>query len=182
MTTDQGLHYLALAEALVRQPSASMEQLAHTIGVSRATLHRMVSSRDELIRKLSEHALESCSGIFAELHLDKGPADEALQRMVAALNPKANLFLFLHRHGLAHARAMKESDWLEQRKRLVAFFQRGQEEGVFRIDVSASWLVDALGALLRAAGEAAYEERLARADMNHVVCSVLLDGVRRRPS
>lgn len=181
MTTDQGLHYLALAEALVRQPGASMEQLAHAIGVSRATLHRIVSSRDELIRKLSDYALKTCSSIFSELNLDEGPADEALQRMVAALNPSANLFLFLHRHGVMQARVSLEEEWLEQRSKMVAFFQRGQEAGVFRVDVSASWLVDALGALLRAAGEAAYEERLARADMNHVVCSVLLDGIRRRP-
>src|SRR5690606_12846544 len=165
MTTNPGLHYLALAEALVRQPGASMEQLAHAIGVSRATLHRMVSSRDELIRKLSEHALETCAAVFAELEHDEGPADKALERMIAALNPNANLFLFLHRHGLAHARAVGEEEWLAQRSRLVAFFQKGQEQGLFRIDVSASWLVDALGALLRAAGEAAYEERLARADM-----------------
>lgn len=181
MTTDQGLHYLALAEALVRQPGASMEQLAHAIGVSRATLHRMVSSRDELVRKLSDYALKTCSSIFAELNLDEGPADEALRRLVAALNPSANLFLFLHRHGVMQAHVSLEEEWLEQRNKVVAFFQRGQEAGFFRVDVSASWLVDALGALLRAAGEAAYEERLARADMNHVVCSVFLNGIRRRP-
>jgi len=182
MATDPGQHYMALAEALVRHPGASMEQLAHAIGVSRATLHRMVSSREDLIRTLSDYAYVKCSQILDSLKLDEGPADETLERMVAALNPNANLFLFLHRHGLAQKRSQLEDDWLEQRRMLVAFFQRGQEEGTFRVDIPASWLVEALSSLLRAAGEAAYEERLARADMNHMVCSVLLDGARRRSS
>lgn len=182
MATDQGTYFLPLAEALVRQPNASMEQLAHSIGVSRATLHRMVSSRDELIKKLSDYAYGTCSQAFAKLKLDEGPVDVALQRMVAELNPNANLFLFLQRQSLTQGCSTIEEDWQEQRKQLVAFFQRGQEDGIFRIDVSASWLVDALGALLRAAGEAAYEERLARADMNYVVCSILMDGARRRPA
>lgn len=182
MATDQGQHFAALAEALVRQPNASMEQLAHSIGVSRATLHRMVSSRDELIKQISDYAYDVCTRTFAELRLDEGPADETLQRMVAALTPNANLYLYLlaHRDCPGHAGARLDDDWQEQRKLLVAFFQRGQEQGVFRIDMAASWLVDALGALMRAAAESAYEERLARADMNMVVCNVLLDGARRR--
>jgi len=180
MTIDRATPLRALAEALVRQPGASMEQLAQTIGVSRATLHRLVSSRDELFKELSDFAYETCRATFASVHLDEGPADDVLQRLVAALNPNANLFLFLRRHGRECAH--KHEDWQEQRKLLVAFFQRGQEEGVFRVDVSAQWLVDSLGALLHAAAEAAYEQRLARADMNHVVCSVLLDGARRRHS
>lgn len=182
MATDQGQQFLALAEALVRQPNASMEQLAHSIGVSRATLHRMVSSRDELIKQISDYAYDTCTQSFDKLKLEEGPVDKALERMVAELNPNANLFLFLHRQQWSGGATLLEKDWQCQRQQLVAFFQRGQEEGVFRVDVSASWLVDSLGALMQAAAEAAYEGRLARADMNTVVCSVLLDGARRRYS
>lgn len=169
-----------LAEALVRQPRASMEQLAQALGVSRATLHRLVSSRDELIKDISTLAVDACTGCFASVQLEEGPADEVLRRLIEALTPNAGLYLFLRRQR-ADLAATLEDDWQCERDRLTRFFQRGQEHGAFRVDVSAQWLVDALGALLNAAAEAAYEGRLAPADMNHVVCSVLLDGARRSP-
>ncbi|GAA5234596.1 TetR/AcrR family transcriptional regulator [Verticiella sediminum] len=158
-----------------------MEQLAQALGVSRATLHRHVSSRDELVREITEAAMGACRGAFADVRLEEGPADEALQRLVSTLTPNASFYLFLRHHAGA-AVCQLEEDWQRDRDRLTQFFQRGQENGTFRIDVSASWLVDALGALLHAAGEAAHEGRLAPAEMNRVVCAVLLDGARRRPS
>lgn len=178
-TSDRAAVLRTLAEALVRDPGASMEQLAQTLRVSRATLHRLVSSRDELIREIGQTALSTCRGAFSAVRLDDGPADEALARLVAALTPNASFYLFLLRLG-EDVVCQAEDSWQRDRERLLRFFQRGQEDGVFRIDVSANWLVDALAALLQAAGAAAQEGRLAPAEMNHAVCAVLLDGARRR--
>lgn len=183
MTTDRTPVLRALATALVHHPAASMEQLAQSIGVSRATLHRQVSSRDELLREIAKLANETCLATFRRLNLEEGEPEPALAQLVQALTPDADFYLFLRRNfsGREHLHEYK-NDWDVHRKMLVSFFQRGQEAGVFRIDLPAQWLVDAFGALLFSAAESVQEGRLARADMEHVVYSLMLDGTRRRPA
>lgn len=178
MSPEREASLRTLAEALLRNPRASMEDLAAALHVSRATLHRLVSSRDELVRELSAHAVESCTKTFSELDLETGPADEVITRLVQALTPNTSFYLYLREASdLNHA---LECEWERDRSKLTAVFQRGQEDGLFRVDISAPWMVDALGGLLHAAAEAAHEGRLAPADMNDAVCKVLLDGLRRR--
>lgn len=180
MTPEREAALRTLAEALVRNPRASMEDLAAALGVSRATLHRLVSSRDDLIRELSAHAVEACTRTFSTLELESGPADECIMRLVQALTPNTSFYLFLRNAtDLSHA---LECEWDNDRTKLTRVFQRGQEDGLFRVDISARWMVDALGGLLHASAEAAHQGRLAPADMNDAVCKVLLDGLRRRAS
>lgn len=182
MSTDRAPFLRALAEALVRQPGASMEQLAQSIGVSRATLHRHLSSRDDLVRTIGEYANETCRETFDQLQLDDGPPEAALVRLIETLTPNAGLYLFLRRNlTLLEQLGELKQDWEEQRQTLVKFFQRGQEAGVFRIDLPAQWLVDALGALLKSAAESVHEGRLARTQINEVIATLMLDGVRRQP-
>lgn len=180
MSKDRVPFLRALAEALVRQPGASMEQLAQSIGVSRATLHRHMSSREDLVRAIGRYAGETCLQTFKSLRLEDGPPEQVLIRLVEALTPDAGLYLFLRRNltTLVHLEELNQ-EWEEQRRILVSFFQRGQEAGVFRVDLPAPWLVDALGALLNSAAESVHEGRLARAQMNEVVCTLMLEGVKR---
>ncbi len=180
MTPEREASLRTLADALVRNPRASMEDLAQALGVSRATLHRLVSSRDDLIRELSSHAVGACTRTFTEIDLQDGPADQAIMRLVQALTPNTSFYLFLRdATDLSHA---LECEWERDRSKLTQVFQRGQEDGIFRVDMSARWMVDALGGLMHAAAEAAHEGRLATADMNDAICKVLLDGLRRKPN
>ncbi len=180
MNTERRLPFHTLAEALTRQPSASMEQLAQAIGVSRATLHRMVSSREELISAIERFAYESCLQAISTVNLEEGSAVQALRRLVQELHPHAILFLFLQRHVHSQGCLQLQGDWTRQRELLVRFFRRGQELGEFRADISAQWCVDVMSALLQAAADAVRAERLARADVEHAVISVLLSGISRR--
>lgn len=172
----------ALAEALVLQPSASMEQLAQAIGVSRATLHRMVASRDDLIYQVHRLAYECCEDIFAEVELDHGPVLEVLNHLITAIHPHANLFLLLHQQGNIcrdpNVRHEIHREWRNQHERLTRFFLRGQQGGQFRRDLPAGWIVDAMGALITSATEARHNGHLADADVNRVVLSFLLDGLK----
>lgn len=181
MSTERPLPLHTLAEALARQPAASMEQLAQAIGVSRATLHRMVSSRDELINTLEQYAYDTCSRALDTINLEQGSTVDALRRLIRELHPHAALFLFLQRHAYTRGYDRLKQNWSQQRELLVQFFRRGQDAGEFRADVSAQWLVDVTAALLQAAADAAHDERLARADVEYAVTAVLLEGVVRRP-
>lgn len=181
MSTERPIPLHALARALAQRPGASMEQLAQAVGVSRATLHRMVSSRDELINTLERFAYDACARSFNEINLQSGPTVEVLRKLIHELHPNSALFLFLQRHAYSHGYDRLTQNWSQQRARLVQFFRRGQDEGAFRVDVSAQWLVDVFSALLQAAADATHEQRLAQADAEHAITAVLLDGILRHP-
>jgi TetR/AcrR family transcriptional regulator, mexCD-oprJ operon repressor len=67
--------------------------------------------------------------------------------------------------------------WAAVDKRIGGLFLRGQEAGVFRVDLSATWLTDALFALLAGVGWAVFDGRLARRDASRAL-GVLMNGAR----
>src|SRR5690606_2613972 len=114
MSTERPIPFHALAEALARRPGAPMEQLAQAVGISRPTLHRMVSSREELINALERYAYDACARSFDEIDLQSGPATEVLRRLVKELHPNSALFLFLQRHAYSHGYERFKQDWSQQ--------------------------------------------------------------------
>jgi hypothetical protein len=65
--------------------------------------------------------------------------------------------------------------------RLVAFFRRGQAEGVIRPDVPAMWLVALLGHTLIAAAEAVRAGAIGRLEAPRLVLTSFLDGAACQP-
>lgn len=173
---------LALAEVLTEHPRLPMEQVAQAVGVSRATLHRMFPSREAVISAILEFALENGMRTIEGAELERGPADAALARLLAASTPHAALHLFLASNRSERCEASAEVDqrWEPHRQRLLALFRRGQEEGALRVDLPAQWMLDAMSALLFAAVESTRAGRLASAAATEAVLGMFLDGVRRR--
>ncbi len=172
----------AIAGALCEQPRMSMEQLAQAIGVSRATLARMFPRRESLIAQLHACALDRAVRALDELRPEQGPVVDAIRRLVATVFPQAELHFFLYRierYGGPHT---SDDDWAPHENRIVRLFQRGQEDGVLRVDMPALWMVDTLSALLFAAAESVRAGRLARTEAPSMVCASLLDGIGRRPA
>jgi len=182
VTIDRERLLEALAAVLAEHPRLPMAQVAQGVGVSRATLHRMFPSRDAVVCAVLEHALEAGMRTIERADLERGPADQALERLVCASVPRISLHLFLatDRGERCGASAAASERWEPHRRRLVALFRRGQEEGVFRVDLSAQWMLDAMGALLFASAESVRAGRLAQADLLAAVLGLLLDGTRRR--
>lgn len=182
MTIDREKLLLALAEVLTEHPRLPMEQVAHAVGVSRATLHRMFPSREAVIASVLEFALENGMRTIEGAELERGPADAALTRLLQASLPHAALHLFLasNRSERCEASAEVDARWEPHRQRLLALLRRGQEEGTLRVDLPAQWMLDAMTALLFAAVESIRGGRLAPAGATEAVVGTFLDGVRRR--
>ncbi len=185
MSATRPLPLRNLAHALVLRPSASMEQLAQSIGVSRATLHRMVASRDDLLYQVHLLAIECCQRAFDNSGLDTDPIAEVLPRLLAELRPDASLFLFLNLQGRTCRNAeiieRISADWQVQRQRLTGFFERGQANGEIRADLSASWLVDALSGLVNAASAAIHDGHLSADAFETSILAVLTRGILESP-
>lgn len=170
------------AELLTRKGTATQDEIAKAAGISRATLHRHFAGRDALIRALEELGLRQLGEVADEAGLDEGRAAEALVRLIDGARPVAGFLAFLwSENQLFEGEAVNEG-WERLDARIIALFQRGQEAGEFRIDLSPAWLTEALYGLMGSAAWSVQSGKAAPRDFTAMVTGLLLGGVERRGS
>ncbi|MFF9502373.1 TetR/AcrR family transcriptional regulator [Streptomyces sp. NPDC014656] len=180
MSFDRDHVLRAAADLLTRKATATTEEVARAAGISRATLNRYFPGRDALVRALEEFGLAECEAALDEARLDEGAADQAVHRLVRAMEPCAGLVSFLYSENQLFEGEGQHAGWSRIDERLNALFRRGQESGAFRLDLSAVWLTEALYGLLTAGSWAVTEGRVARNDITHMIVELLLGGATRR--
>lgn len=131
----------ALAVAIVDRPRATLKELAEAAGVSKATLHRFCGTRDNLVQMLEDHGETVLNQIIQACDLEHAEPLEALQRLIKEHLTHRELLVFLvfqYRPDFLdpHGEGARWQSYLEA---LDAFFLRGQQKGVFRIDISTAW-------------------------------------------
>jgi TetR/AcrR family transcriptional repressor of mexCD-oprJ operon len=144
----------ATERLLARGGQASIAAVAAEAGVSRVTVYAHFAKLPELIEAVVERAVARTTAVVAAAEVDDGPALDALDRMLtlgwqeldrhAAVARAAGEHLAPDRMRHSHER------FLGILERLVA---RGREEGAFRTDLPADWLVTTAFALVHAAGD-----------------------------
>ncbi|OEU96739.1 TetR/AcrR family transcriptional regulator [Streptomyces oceani] len=174
---EQLLH--AAADLLTRKPTSAMDDVARAAGVSRATLHRHFSGRSALVRSLEELGLQQLTEALDAARPEEGSADEALRRLVEETRPLAGFLAFLVTENQLFEPDAMHDGWRRLDTRIEALFRRGQEEGVFRLDLTTAWLAEALYALVSASAWAAQDGKVAARDAGRMTVELLLGGVRR---
>ncbi|RDG38514.1 TetR/AcrR family transcriptional regulator [Streptomyces corynorhini] len=178
MTVDRDQVLRTAAALLTRKPTATMDEVARAAGMGRATLHRHFAGRDALVRALEELGIQELEAALDGAGLAEGPADEALRRLVAGIEPAAGLLSFLLTENQLFAGDIHDG-WNRLDARFAELFRRGQEEGTFRIDLSHVWLTEALYGLISACAWSIHEGRVARKDFHYLIVELLLGGARR---
>jgi AcrR family transcriptional regulator len=153
---------LDAAEALLaRRSHASIAAVASEAGVSRVTVYAHFSTREQLLEAVVERAVRRATAAIEATAPDQGSPVEALDRLIAAS------WLELDRHtGIASAAAEQLSPAALRRtheaalRAVHALVERGRDEGAFRRDVPADWLVTSFHALIHAAGDDVRARRL----------------------
>ncbi|MGZ2356749.1 TetR/AcrR family transcriptional regulator [Streptomyces sp. 372A] len=168
------------ADLLSRRATATTEEVARAAGVSRATLNRHFPGREALVRALEDLGIAECEAALEASRPEDGPAGEAVRRLVRALEPCASLLAFLYSENQLFEGEEQNAGWSRIDDRLTSLFRRGQESGAFRIDLSATWLTEALYGLLAAGSWSVTEGRVARNDISHMIAELLLGGAVRR--
>jgi len=146
---------LDAAQALFRRdPDASMTEIAKAAGLGRVTVYGHFESREHLVEALLVRATGEAERIVADAELDRGPATEALVRLVRTS------WRTLDQHRGVHAVAQRSLPPEQLRRhhrgvldhvdRLVA---RGQASGELRDDLPRDWLVSVAYALLHNAAD-----------------------------
>ncbi|AJT68289.1 TetR/AcrR family transcriptional regulator [Streptomyces chattanoogensis] len=179
MAVDREQVLTQAAALLARRATTSMDEIARAAGISRATLHRHFAGRDALIRALEQHGIEQFTQAMDAARLDDGPACDALRRLITEAEQVAGVLAFLFTENQLFEGAEINAGWARLDARLHALFRRGQEEGEFRIDLSAAWLTEAFYGLIGAGAWSVHEGRVARNDLNHSIAELLLGGIRR---
>lgn len=181
MNLDDDKGMAALAAALARSPGATYQEIAAAVGVSRATLYRFCSSRQELVQRLLKHAVTRLTDGLRAARLDEGTPVEALDRWLEgeSMHPELQAFLTEFWSSEAERDADLAPYWLAYEKTLDAFFLRGQREGFFRIDIPAAALNECLTWLLIGLMDAERRGRVARASVAATARTLFLEGAKQ---
>lgn len=181
MTVDREQVLRAAAALLSRKATATMGEVAQAAGIGRATLHRHFAGRDALVRALEELGLRELEAAVAAAGPEEGDPVAALRRLVAATAPVAPLLTFLiTENQLFEGEEQMNEGWDRVDAIICALFRRGQEEGVFRVDLTATWLTDALYGLISAGAWAVQAGRVATKDYPYMIAELVLGGCTRR--
>ena len=174
-------HVLRSAAALLtRKSTATMDEVAKAAGISRATLHRQFAGRDALVRALEALGIAECEAALDRARLDEGPAGEAVRRLIREFEPAAGLLAFLYSENQLFEGEEQNAGWARIDACVSALFRRGQDAGEFRIDLSPTWLTEALYGLLAAGAWSVLDGKVARNDFQFMIAELLLGGALRR--
>jgi TetR/AcrR family transcriptional repressor of mexCD-oprJ operon len=173
-------HVLREAAALLtRKATASMDEIARAAGISRATLHRHFAGRDALVQALAVIGIQQVEERLAAARIDEGDPVEAVRRLVAEAIPVSGFLAFLYGENQLYKSGAMDEGWERIDERVGALFRRGQEQGLFRIDLTPAWLTEALYALIAASAWTVQEGRVAANDAGYMVAELLLGGMIR---
>lgn len=182
MATDRDTVLEAAVGVLSRRPTAHLDEIARAAGISRATLHRLFPGREALIREVGRLGLERFAAALDTAAIENGDTEAALRRLVDASVPDAMLCAFLAGENQLYDHDDINDLWEVQIARLHALFLRGQQQGVFRIELSAAWLSEAFFDLVAGIGWAIQDGRLAPREAAFSLAELFLGGALRRPS
>lgn len=165
----------AAIRVLADRPGASMAEIATECDMARATLYRHFADRDDLVTAIQIQATDAGAAALDEADLDRGSAKDALLRAVEALVGVGD------RYRVLASEAALSPEVLERRPAvagpLFAVVERGQNDGEFRTDLPAHWIVAALAAQLVLALREMGAGNLTQPEAAKRVASMLVDGI-----
>jgi TetR/AcrR family transcriptional repressor of mexCD-oprJ operon len=142
----------AAERVLARHEPLNMSSVAAEAGLSRPTVYAHFDDRRALLSAAVDRAVRRWVEAVEAVEPDRGPADEALRRLIEIgweeLSRSAHVADAAAAELSAEARAAGHVSGHEVLERLIA---RGRADGSFRADVPADWLVSAFFALAHAA-------------------------------
>ena len=179
MTLDREPVLRAAADFLGRRPNATQDEIATAVGVSRATLHRYFVGRAALLEALDDLAVTQMHQALNTARLHEDSATDAMRRLVAACQPVSPYLALLYSQTQDIDADKSLAGWSEIDAEITALFQRGQQAGEFRPDLTATWLTEAFYSLVAGAAWAIRIGRVAGRDFTHMITDLLLHGVVR---
>ena len=145
----------AAFDVFTRNPGAALAEVAERAGVGRATLHRLFSSRDDLVRTLAQRAVMEMDEAAGAVTRGVDTYGEALRLTLGAIIPLGNRYSFLSREPLEDDPAIA-AEFERQMAQIHDAVAGAKREGVFDATVPTAWIVQAYDHLIYAAWESVH--------------------------
>ena len=166
-----------LAMALVANPGSTMQELADKADISKASLHRIYSTKE----KLQATIVERMRGVFSEIRrtIQKPHEDymEALRELVAIHCRNSTYVLFTGRDDFFEM--IQDGEWDAYYNDLEIFFREGQERGILTLDFSAGVIGDIFISLVTGILECCLWGHMTERERERTILRSLLGGVER---
>ncbi|MGI9327526.1 MAG: TetR/AcrR family transcriptional regulator [Pseudomonadales bacterium] len=138
-------------KALLRNPDASVSEIALAAGVGRATLYRHYESRDVLIQSLARKCLEETDELAAPLKAKKLSGRKAIEATIDVLMPMADRFKFLlNLWSIAGNDATVRAIYKRQLEEMYQLIEQAKKAGDVCNTLSTPWVVAVFDNLLYA--------------------------------
>ncbi|KOV84428.1 hypothetical protein ADL03_17725 [Nocardia sp. NRRL S-836] len=171
---NMSVHLLQTATSvLLKDPTASLGEVAKAAGVGRTTLHKRFPTRTELIHALATEALDLVDAAISSVDLD---TDDAVEQLIANLVPLGPRVEFLLRFP-----NLADDERLSVRltamdQPVIDLISRLQGTRM-RADLPAWWITQILYAGIYSAWEGIAAGRLAPLDAPRLVLTTFYQGV-----
>ncbi|GAA1971401.1 TetR/AcrR family transcriptional regulator [Catenulispora subtropica] len=176
MRTDATEVLDAAIPVLAKDRGASMQAIAASAGISRATLTRLFPTRQNLVQAMAVKILDDCDRALAHAEKDTSPIEQVLTAMVADYRPFAQLWNLVYVEpdvlGVPDASDRAEAVF----RRTVTLMQRGQDLGLLRKDMPATWLASTFCGLAETAWELTLEGHMGSRQAPDFITAILLHG------
>jgi TetR/AcrR family transcriptional repressor of mexCD-oprJ operon len=164
----------AAQECLIRDPEATVADIAQAAGVGRVTLYGHFATRAELVSAVFGRITAEADAALDATDTSGDP-QEALGRLLTASWRIVDQFRSILRAAERElpAEAIREHHD-RHLQRLNTLIARGQRSGAFRQDLPRPWLVTTCYGVMHSAAEECTNGRLDPADAGRVVTATLL--------
>lgn len=169
----------AVTPLLATDASASTAAIARAAGISRATLNRLFTDRDTLVRALLERCVDRVVRAL-DRGAERAAAGEPLvPALLEEVLPEAQAFAFLAAQPAAYT---EEADRIYEGivRRLDDMVVEAQRDGTLRADLPARWISDVLHVMAIGGAESLRLGRIAARDAVALVTEAVLHGVGPR--
>lgn len=166
----------ALAVAMVDHPRASLQELAKAVGISKATLYRFCRTREQLVERLMARAIAALNQAIDDIDLEQAGAREVLGRLTENTLEHRELTAFLMYFWKDST--LNCCDQITWERKLDAFFLRGQQQGIFRVDIPAAAMTEVFVSTLIGLVDAERRGRVARVGLSALVEMAFCEGAQ----
>jgi AcrR family transcriptional regulator len=168
----------AAVEALASDPDASMAAIARRAGVVRATIYMHFPTRESLLDAVMAEATGRVAEAIRNAEPGRGEPKEALERVILATWRQLSEFHSILQINMRRLSAQElRRRHLPMTTQFIPLLERGQQEGVFRADVSATWLIAVVRAIVHAASTELQVGRLSEAEVEQTMLTTTLAAV-----
>jgi len=160
-----------------RGEAATMEEIATSAGIGRATLYRYFPNREQLLSAMATASVQELATRIDEAELEAVPFDEAIARLARAIIATGSKYIALSRDSVKHSDDQPDLD-AKVIEPIRALFRRAVADAAFREDLPPDLLMDLFSGLIKGALDTTASRRRGIEETAAAVATLFLHGAR----